>query len=164
MSPQVVVTGHPGLFVTFYTTEKQKCRSTGTEAGSYHYARDFNKGPFSHCSSSWFTSETFGESYLKTWMWPWVPTMFHSSAAAPLKKSLKQPYNHITKVAEWSRRHKLTLNTRKSEVAFFTNNSKEARWQTSVQLNGAHSTQSLSRSSSELPSTGPFPSDRMSLQ
>ncbi len=32
----------------------------------------------------------------------------------------------ITNVAEWSRCHKHTLNTRKCEVAFFTNNSKKA--------------------------------------
>ncbi len=39
-------------------------------------------------------------------------------------------------MAEWSRCHKLTLNTSKCEVAFFINNSKKARWQTSVQLDG----------------------------
>ncbi len=42
----------------------------------------------------------------------------------------------ITNVAEWSRFRKLTLNTSKCEVTFFTNNSKEARWQPSVQLDG----------------------------
>ncbi len=42
----------------------------------------------------------------------------------------------ITIVAEWSRCRKLTLNTSKYEVAFFTINSKEARWQPSVQLDG----------------------------
>ncbi len=35
----------------------------------------------------------------------------------------------ITNVAEWSRCRKLTLNTSKCEVPFFTNNSKEVRWQ-----------------------------------
>ncbi len=40
----------------------------------------------------------------------------------------------IMNVAEWSRDRKLTLNTIKCEVAFYTNNSKEARWQPSVQL------------------------------
>ncbi len=39
-------------------------------------------------------------------------------------------------MAEWSRCHKITLNTRKCEVAFFTNNLKEARWQPSLQLDG----------------------------
>ncbi len=43
----------------------------------------------------------------------------------------------ITNIADWSRRLKLTLNASKCEVAFFTNNSKEARWQPSVQLDGA---------------------------
>ncbi len=43
----------------------------------------------------------------------------------------------ITNEAEWSRRCKLTLNPSTCEVAFFTNNSKEARWQPSVQLDGA---------------------------
>ncbi len=42
----------------------------------------------------------------------------------------------ITIMAEWSRCHKLTLNTSKCDVAFFINNSKEARWQPSVQLDG----------------------------
>ncbi len=43
----------------------------------------------------------------------------------------------ITNVAERSRLRKLTLKTSKCEVAFFTNNSKEASWQPSVQLDGA---------------------------
>ncbi len=38
----------------------------------------------------------------------------------------------ITSVADWIRRRKLTLNASKCEVAFFTKNSKEARWQPSV--------------------------------
>ncbi len=42
----------------------------------------------------------------------------------------------ITNVAEWSRRRLLTFNASKCEVDFFTNNSKEARWQPSVQLDG----------------------------
>ncbi len=42
----------------------------------------------------------------------------------------------ITNVAEWSRRRKLTINARKCEAAFFTNTSKEARWQSSLQLDG----------------------------
>ncbi len=47
-------------------------------------------------------------------------------------------YLHLAELflAEWSRCRKLTLNTSKCEVAFFTNNSKEARWQSSVQLDG----------------------------
>ncbi len=43
----------------------------------------------------------------------------------------------IANVAEWSRCRKLTLNTSKCKVAFFTNNSKEVRWQPSLQLDGA---------------------------
>ncbi len=39
-------------------------------------------------------------------------------------------------MAEWSRRRKLALNTSKCEAHFFTNNSKEARWQPVLQLNG----------------------------
>ncbi len=35
----------------------------------------------------------------------------------------------IKNMAEWSRCHILNLNASKCEVAFFTNNSKEARWQ-----------------------------------
>ncbi len=31
-------------------------------------------------------------SYPKTWRWPCLPTMSHSSAATPIKKSLTQPY------------------------------------------------------------------------
>ncbi len=42
----------------------------------------------------------------------------------------------ITEVAEWSRCHEFTLNASKCEVAFFTNNSKEARWHPSLQLEG----------------------------
>ncbi len=42
----------------------------------------------------------------------------------------------ITNVAEWSRCHKLKLNASKCEVDFFTNNSKQARWQPSLQLDG----------------------------
>ncbi len=43
----------------------------------------------------------------------------------------------ISNVAEWSQRRKLTLNASKCEVAFFTNNLKEARCQSSLQLDGA---------------------------
>ncbi len=43
----------------------------------------------------------------------------------------------ITKVAEWSRRCKSTINASKCEVAFFINNSREARWQPLLQLEGA---------------------------
>ncbi len=42
----------------------------------------------------------------------------------------------ITNVAEWSRCRKLTLNASKCEVASFTNNSKETRWQSTLQLDG----------------------------
>ncbi len=42
----------------------------------------------------------------------------------------------ITNVAEWTRCRKLTLNTSKCEVALFTNNSEEARWQPSLQIDG----------------------------
>ncbi len=42
----------------------------------------------------------------------------------------------ITNVVEWIRSHKLTLNASKCEVAFFTN-SKETRWQPSLQLDGS---------------------------
>ncbi len=42
----------------------------------------------------------------------------------------------ITNVTELKRRPKLTHNASKCEVAFFTSNSKEARWQPSVQLVG----------------------------
>ncbi len=62
----------------------------------------------------------------------------------------------ITNVTEWSRCRKLTLNASKCEVAFFTNNSKEARWQPSLKLD-----EDLLNTTS-LPSTGPFLSHRMS--
>ncbi len=39
-------------------------------------------------------------------------------------------------MAEWSWRRKLILNANKREIAFFTNNSKEARWQPTQQLDG----------------------------
>ncbi len=39
-------------------------------------------------------------------------------------------------MAEWGQCRKLTLYTSKCEVAFFTYNSKEARWQPAVQLDG----------------------------
>ncbi len=69
----------------------------------------------------------------------------------------------ITNVAEWSRCHKLTLNASNCEVAFFTNNSKEALWQPSLQLDGTTlNTTSLLNFLGVTGSTGPFPSDRMS--
>ncbi len=34
----------------------------------------------------------------------------------------------VTRVADWSRQHKMTLNTEKCEVAFFTSSLHEARW------------------------------------
>ncbi len=40
----------------------------------------------------------------------------------------------VTRVAKWNRHHKMTLNTEKCEVAFFTNNLHEARWQPTVHL------------------------------
>ncbi len=42
----------------------------------------------------------------------------------------------VTRVAEWSRQHKMTLNTEKCEVAFFTSNMHEARWQPTIHLEG----------------------------
>ncbi len=42
----------------------------------------------------------------------------------------------ITNVTKWSRCSKLTINTSRCEVAFYTYNSKEARWQSSVQIDG----------------------------
>ncbi len=52
----------------------------------------------------------------------------------------------LTNEAEWSRHRKLTLNASKNEVSSFTGNSKEARWQPSVQLDGAFlTTTSLSK-------------------
>ncbi len=50
-------------FVTFSPAEKKNCRSTVAEADSYHYARDFRKGPSSR-SSSFCKSATFGELQL----------------------------------------------------------------------------------------------------
>ncbi len=42
----------------------------------------------------------------------------------------------VTRVAEWSRQHKMTLNTEKCEVAFFTSNLHEVRWQPTIHLEG----------------------------
>ncbi len=42
----------------------------------------------------------------------------------------------VTRVAEWSRQHKMTLNTEKCEVAFFTSNLHEARWRPTIRLEG----------------------------
>ncbi len=85
---------HSGC-ATSFPTEKPKCRSTKTEADSYHYARDSLKGPSCHRSSSCCTPTTFGGSYPKTWWWPCLPTMFRTSAATPIKKSLKQPFRKL---------------------------------------------------------------------
>ncbi len=41
-----------------------------------------------------------------------------------------------TSIVEWGRQHKMTLNTKTSEVAFFTRNLHEAQWQTTVHLEG----------------------------
>ncbi len=46
----------------FLSNRKQKCRSTGTEADSYHWARDFLKGPSSGRSSFCCISTAFDES------------------------------------------------------------------------------------------------------
>ncbi len=51
-------------------TEKPNCRSTETEADSYHYARDFLKDLPCRRSSFCCTLTIFGESYPKTWRWP----------------------------------------------------------------------------------------------
>ncbi len=42
----------------------------------------------------------------------------------------------VTRVAEWSRHHKMTLNTQKCDLAFFTSNQHEARWQPKIHLEG----------------------------
>ncbi len=42
----------------------------------------------------------------------------------------------VTRVAECSRHHKMTLNIEKCEVAFFTGNLHEARWQPTIHLEG----------------------------
>ncbi len=42
----------------------------------------------------------------------------------------------LTKVEEWRQRQKLTLDASQCDVAFFTNNSKEALWQPLMQLKG----------------------------
>ncbi len=63
-----------------------------SEAISYHYARDSLKDPSYRRFSFCCTSTTFGGSYPKTRKWPCLLTMFLSSAATPIKKSLKQPF------------------------------------------------------------------------
>ncbi len=70
---------HSGCAI--YPTEKPKCRSTETEADSYHYARGSLKDPSCRRFPSCCTSLTFGESYPKTWSWPCLTT-----------RSLKQPF------------------------------------------------------------------------
>ncbi len=85
---------HSGC-ATSSPTEKPKYRSTETEADSYHYVRDSLKDPSCRRTSSCCTSMAFGESYPKTWRWPCLPMLFHSSAATPIKKSLKQPYRKL---------------------------------------------------------------------
>ncbi len=42
----------------------------------------------------------------------------------------------VARVAEWRRHHKMTFNTEKCEVAFFTSNLHEARWQQTIYLEG----------------------------
>ncbi len=42
----------------------------------------------------------------------------------------------VTRGAVWSRHHKMTLNAEKCEVAFFTSNLHEARWQPTIHLEG----------------------------
>ncbi len=76
-------------------TEKPKCRSSETEADSYHNSRDSLKGPSCRRSSFCCTSTTFGESYPKTLRWPFLPTVFHSSAVTPIQPSLNQPYRKL---------------------------------------------------------------------
>ncbi len=71
------------------------------------------------------------------WWWPCLPTMFHSSAAAPIKKTLKQP--HRKPLQTWQNgagATNLPSNATKCEVAFFINNSKAARCQPLLQLDG----------------------------
>ncbi len=55
----------------------------------------------------------------------------------------------ITNVAEWSRRRKLTISASKCAVAIFNINSKEARGQPLLQLDGAFLNTTLYRSFSE---------------
>ncbi len=42
----------------------------------------------------------------------------------------------VTRVTEWSRHHKMTLNAEKCEMAFFTSNLHEARGQPTIHLDG----------------------------
>ncbi len=42
----------------------------------------------------------------------------------------------VTRVTEWSRHHKMTLDTEKCEVAFFTSSPPEARWQPTIHQEG----------------------------
>ncbi len=60
--------------------------------------------------------------------------MFHCSVVIPTEKSLKQPYRKLLRTWQCSWRHKLTL---KCEVAFFSKNSKVARLQLPLQLDGS---------------------------
>ncbi len=117
--------------------KKPKCKSKETETDSHYYARGSLKGLSCRRSSACCTSRTFGESYPKTWRWSCLPRMsslFSSHSNKEIAEAAIQ--EAITNVAEWSRCRKLTLNASKREIAFFTNHSKEVRWQLTLQLDG----------------------------
>ncbi len=60
-------------------------------------------------------------------------SLFSSHPNKEIAEATIKPYNEGGGLG---RHHKLTLNASKSEVAFFTNNSKEALWKPSLHLDG----------------------------
>ena len=59
----------------------------------------------------------------------WASHRCKESATADIQRA-------VDSVSEWSRKKKMVLNTEKSEVAFFSTDTREANWQPTIWLNG----------------------------
>ncbi len=120
----------------FSPTEKPTCRSTEIDADSYHYART-PSNVRSVAVPLLVEHRRLSESHARKHRGGHIADNV-SLFSSHLNKEAAEAatLETIKNVAEWSRRHKPILSASNREVAFFTNNSKEARCQPSLQLDG----------------------------
>ena len=62
--------------------------------------------------------------------------MSFGTADSDLNRANNRIQECLEAVAEWSKRKKMNINVSKSEITFFSNDPKEAKWRPDIQLDG----------------------------